>query len=146
MGADPYIPLSTMKRISKIGFPLRGSWRGTRLMRCSHHRWRYFFVSFISKTRMLRILHLIRHLTVTPSPQGEGYQICLFRFSLCSNLWLEASITVAFSSGRRWQPEGAKRVKRLTDEVSCIKFNQHNGGAHDPSVCHPERSEAESNP
>ena len=60
VGADPYTPLSAMWRGSIIGFPLRGSWRGTRLMRCSHHRWRYYFVSFISKTRMLRIALRVR--------------------------------------------------------------------------------------
>ena len=66
------MPLSAMKRVSTIGFPLRGGSRLWRVVRCSHYRWRYFFVSFISKPRMLRILHLIRHLTVTPSLTREG--------------------------------------------------------------------------
>ena len=42
-----------------MGFPLRGSSRHRRVMRC---------LFWIRKQRK----HLIRHLKVTPSPQGDG--------------------------------------------------------------------------
>ena len=61
----------------------------------------FYFNYAIGAYRLGSAEHLIRHLTVTPSPTGEGNRKALFRQQILVRLLTEEWVKLAFSCERR---------------------------------------------
>ena len=70
---------------------------------------------------MLRILHLIRHLTVTPSPQGEGFTLSFLNLHQAI---FERTIPlcVILSGAQRSRTRSAMRSIGIYNELYCVPF------------------------